>query len=81
MTLTRLAGPLAAVINVLPDDEKRATRDAVEAGLEQFRQGDEVVVPAACWRRGLNHVSQPVSRRRRGDGRSARASGSSTIGK
>jgi SAM-dependent methyltransferase len=48
-TLTRLAGPLAAVINGLPEEEKQATRAAVEEGLAQYRQDGELVVPAACW--------------------------------
>jgi SAM-dependent methyltransferase len=48
-TLTRLAGPLAKVINELPEDEKDATRAAIEDSLAEFRQGDELVVPAACW--------------------------------
>lgn len=48
-TLTRLAGPLAKVINELDEEERRATREAIEEGLEQFRDGDELAVPAACW--------------------------------
>jgi ubiquinone/menaquinone biosynthesis C-methylase UbiE len=48
-TLTRLAGPLARVINELPEDEKQRTRAAIEGGLAEYRQGDELVVPAACW--------------------------------
>jgi SAM-dependent methyltransferase len=48
-TLTRLAGPLANVLNALPEDEQRETRTAIEAAMEQFREGDELVVPAACW--------------------------------
>lgn len=48
-TLTRLAGPLAAVINGLPDEERRATRAAVEESLAQYRRDGEFVVPAACW--------------------------------
>lgn len=48
-TLTRLAGPLAAVINELPEDERQATRSAIEEGMAQFRQNGELVVPAACW--------------------------------
>ncbi len=48
-TLTRLAGPLASVIKQLPDDERQATRLAIEEAMEQFRQGDELAVPAACW--------------------------------
>ena len=48
-TLTRLAGPLARVINGLDDEERDATRAAVEESLDPYRDGDELVVPAACW--------------------------------
>lgn len=48
-TLTRLAGPLARVINGLDDEERDATRAAIEASLDQYREGDELVVPAASW--------------------------------
>ncbi len=48
-TLTRLAGPLAAVINGLPDEEQRATRTAIEESLAQYRRDGEFVIPAACW--------------------------------
>jgi SAM-dependent methyltransferase len=48
-TLTRIAGPLAAVINALPDEEQRATRAAIEESLAQYRRDGEFVVPAACW--------------------------------
>jgi SAM-dependent methyltransferase len=48
-TLTSLAGPLARVIKALPTDEQQATRAAIEERMEGFRQGDEAVVPAACW--------------------------------
>jgi SAM-dependent methyltransferase len=48
-TLTRLAGPLARVINGLDEDEKQETRSAIEASLAEFRDGDDVVAPAACW--------------------------------
>lgn len=47
--LTRIAGPIAQVLNGLPEDEQQATFEAIEAGMEQFRQGDELVVPAATW--------------------------------
>lgn len=49
VTLTKLAGPLATVINALPEDEQAATRQAIIERMDQFRQGDELVVPAACW--------------------------------
>jgi ubiquinone/menaquinone biosynthesis C-methylase UbiE len=48
-TLTRLAGPLAKVINELDEEERQATRAAIEESLERFRDGDELVVPAASW--------------------------------
>jgi SAM-dependent methyltransferase len=48
-TLTRLAGPLAAVINALPEDERQATRAAIEEDLERYRHNGELAVPAACW--------------------------------
>ena len=48
-TLTKLAGPLARVINGLDEEERRQTREAIEESLSQFRDGDELVVPAACW--------------------------------
>ena len=48
-TMTKLAGPLARVINGLPEDERDATRVAVEESLAEYREGDELVVPAACW--------------------------------
>ncbi len=48
-TLTKLAGPLARVIKALPEDERAETRAAIEESLEQFRDGDELAVPAACW--------------------------------
>ena len=48
-TLNRLAGPLAAVIGELSAEEQQATRAAIEEAMEQYRQGDELVVPAACW--------------------------------
>ena len=48
-TLTRLAGPLARVINDLDDEERDATRAAIEESLDKYREGDELVVPAACW--------------------------------
>ena len=48
-TLTKLAGPLARVIKGLPDDERAETRAAIEESLAEFRDGDELAVPAACW--------------------------------
>lgn len=49
MMLTRIAGPIAQVINGLPEDEREATFEAIMGKMEQYRQGDEIVVPAACW--------------------------------
>ncbi len=37
-TLTRIAGPLAAAINGLPDEEQTPTRAAIEASLAQYRR-------------------------------------------
>jgi SAM-dependent methyltransferase len=48
-TLTKLAGPLARVIKGLPDDERAATRAAIEESLAGFRDGDQLAIPAACW--------------------------------
>jgi SAM-dependent methyltransferase len=48
--LVRLAGPLARVVNALPDDERQATRDAVKENLEPFRNDDgSYTAPAATW--------------------------------
>jgi SAM-dependent methyltransferase len=48
--LVRLAGPLARAVNVLSDEERRATRDAVQASFEPYRRdGGSYVVPAAAW--------------------------------
>jgi PHP family Zn ribbon phosphoesterase len=48
-TLTQLAGPIARVLKELPPDELAATRQAIEEGMEQFRDGDVLAVPGACW--------------------------------
>jgi ubiquinone/menaquinone biosynthesis C-methylase UbiE len=47
--INRLAGPIAAVIRELPEDEQQAVRQEIEVGLEQFRRNGELIVPAACW--------------------------------
>jgi SAM-dependent methyltransferase len=47
--LTKIAGPIAQVINGLPEDEREATFQAIMEKMEPFRQGDELVVPAATW--------------------------------
>jgi len=49
MAMTRIAGPIAEVINGLPEDEQRDVRRAVEEKLAQFERGDELVIPAATW--------------------------------
>lgn len=47
--LVKLAGPLARVINSLPDDERQATRKAIEEALEPFRAEDgSYPTPALC---------------------------------
>jgi SAM-dependent methyltransferase len=48
-TITRLAGPLSAAIKALPEDERQATRVAIEERMGEFRQDGDLVVPAACW--------------------------------
>ena len=48
-SITRLAGPLAIVINALPADEQEAMRTAIEERLGQFRQNGDFVVPASTW--------------------------------
>jgi SAM-dependent methyltransferase len=48
-TLTRLAGPLAAVIKEQSEADQQEIRAAIEEGLAQYRQNGEFVVPAACW--------------------------------
>jgi SAM-dependent methyltransferase len=48
-TLTRLAGPLARVINGLPEEEREETRAAIEERMAGYRQNGELVVPGACW--------------------------------
>lgn len=48
-TLTRLAGPIARVLNELPQQERQDTRAAIEESLAQYRQDGELLVPAACW--------------------------------
>lgn len=47
--LTRIAGPIAEVLNKLPDDERRASIEAVKERMGEFRNGDDMVVPAATW--------------------------------
>jgi SAM-dependent methyltransferase len=48
--LVRLAGPLARAVNALPDDERRATREAVREDVAPFRNDDgSYKAPAATW--------------------------------
>jgi ubiquinone/menaquinone biosynthesis C-methylase UbiE len=48
--LIRIAGPLARVLNSLPDDERQATRDAIEEAVAPFRAEDgSYSTPALCW--------------------------------
>ena len=48
--LIRLAGPLAAVIEALPEAERQATREAIEQSIAPFRGEDgSYSVPALCW--------------------------------
>jgi hypothetical protein len=48
-TLNKLAGPIAAAIKELSAQEQQETREAIEAAMEDFRDGDDLVVPAATW--------------------------------
>ena len=48
-TLNKLAGPIAAVIKQLPDEEQTAIREEIESNMGDFRQNGTMVVPAACW--------------------------------
>lgn len=46
----RIAGPLARIINALPDDERLTTRAEIMNGVEPYRQPDgSYVTPAATW--------------------------------
>jgi SAM-dependent methyltransferase len=48
--LVRLAGPLARVVNALPDGERQATHDAVLEKVEQYRNADgSYSCPAVTW--------------------------------
>jgi len=48
--LIRIAGPIARVLNSLPDDERQAARDAIEEGVAPFRAADgSYSIPALCW--------------------------------
>jgi ubiquinone/menaquinone biosynthesis C-methylase UbiE len=48
--LIKLAGPIARVLKSLPDDERQATRDAIEETVAPFRADDgSYSTPALCW--------------------------------
>ena len=48
--LVHLAGPLAQVINALPEDERSATRAAIAANAEPYRnEGGSYIFPAEAW--------------------------------
>jgi ubiquinone/menaquinone biosynthesis C-methylase UbiE len=49
-TLVRITGPLARAINALPDDERQATRAAIEQNLEPYRnENGSYAFPASTW--------------------------------
>jgi SAM-dependent methyltransferase len=47
--LTRIAGPIAEVLNRLPDDERQASIQAVKERMGEFRDDDGFTIPAATW--------------------------------
>jgi ubiquinone/menaquinone biosynthesis C-methylase UbiE len=48
--LVRIAGPLARVVNALPDDERQATREAIKQNIDAYRNADgSYTPPAATW--------------------------------
>jgi ubiquinone/menaquinone biosynthesis C-methylase UbiE len=48
--LVSLAGPLARVANALPEEERQATREAIEDNVASFRHADgSYAVPASTW--------------------------------
>lgn len=48
--LVRLAGPLARAIKALPDDERQATREAIEENIAPHRNEDgSYSTPGVCW--------------------------------
>jgi len=48
--LIRIAGPLARVINGLPDDERQATQEAIRENVASYRNEDgSYAIPAATW--------------------------------
>ncbi len=48
--IVRIAGPLARVINALPEDERQATKEAIEENVADYRNEDgSYTAPAATW--------------------------------
>jgi ubiquinone/menaquinone biosynthesis C-methylase UbiE len=48
--LVRIAGPLARVVKALPDDERQATRAAIEENVAPYRNAEgSYTAPAATW--------------------------------
>ncbi len=48
--LIRIAGPLARAIEALSEEERQATREAIEESIAPFRQEDgSYATPALCW--------------------------------
>ena len=48
--LVRIAGPLARVVNALPDDERQATRAAIMENVAPYRDAEgSYTAPAATW--------------------------------
>jgi ubiquinone/menaquinone biosynthesis C-methylase UbiE len=48
--LIRLAGPLARALKALPEDERQATREAIEESISSFRGEDgSYAMSAVCW--------------------------------
>ncbi len=48
--LVRLAGPLARALKALPEDERQATREAIEGNVAPHRNEDgSYSMPAMCW--------------------------------
>ena len=47
--LVRIAGPLARVINALPDDERQATREAIRENLATYRDDDGSDAVPRAW--------------------------------
>ena len=49
-TLIRITGPLSRVINELPEDERQATREAIDDNVASFRNEDGTYsAPGSAW--------------------------------